>query len=336
MTTSTLEHETEASLLRPMLARPVKAIEKETDYAFEVKWDGIRALAYLDRDNFQLYSRNGRVITSAYPELLDLKKGIKDRAVILDGEIVVLDEKGISRFQLIQRRMGLSDISLDNPIVRKVPVTYAIFDLLSLNGQSMLECPYVFRREMLTQLKLSGRSWKTPPALNGHVKALFESAKQKGLEGLIAKRLDSPYEPGKRTDAWIKLKIRKRQEFIICGWQAGQGSRTNLPGAILLGYYDSPPSKKNTPKLVYAGQCGTGFTQKFLYELQLMLDERKLEASPFEINGPAPARGLYFSKPELIGEFEFGEWTEDNILRHSVFMGLRTDKAPQDIIREEQ
>ena len=334
MSTSTLDQETEASVLRPMLAKPATHIENEKDYAFEVKWDGMRCISYIDKNKVELYTRSGRAITSGYPELNELRDVIKDRSVILDGEIVVLDSKGVSRFQLIQKRMGLSDVLPGTPIIRKVPITYVIFDLLSFNGRSMLECPYFFRREMLTELKLSGKHWKTPDPLKWNFQALFESAKKKGLEGLIAKRLDSTYLPGQRSDAWLKLKVRKRQEFIICGWQPGQGSRTDLPGSILLGYYDSPPAKNKKQKLVYAGECGTGFTQKFLIALKVLLEQRKIDQNPFEVNAPT-SRSVFFTKPDLIGEFEFAEWTQDNHLRHSAFLGLRTDKNPQEIIREE-
>ena len=324
----------DVSKLRPMLAQPVKRLEDQSDYALEIKWDGMRAIVYVDSKKIQIYSRSGQVVTSAYPELEGLKRAVGKRALILDGEIVALDKQGMSSFQLLQRRMGQREVTSSNPLIQTTPVTFMIFDLLCFDHKPIMDCPYLFRREMLAQLGLNGAYWKTTDYSSGNFHKLFEYIRKRGMEGLIAKRMDSPYQPGQRGSTWLKIKARKRQEFLICGWEPGQGQRQNLPGAVLLGYYDAPPHKSGKQQLLYAGECGTGFSQKVLLELKQQLDRQRIAASPFTQNH-LKQRNVHFSRPELIGEFEFAEWTQDGLLRQPSFLGFRTDRNPREVVREE-
>lgn len=331
--------------LKPMLAR-LGPLRDKSKYAFEIKWDGVRALAFIERSKMRLVSRNSIDITRRYPELAGLPENLNAKSAILDGEIVALDERGVPRFHLLQNRMHLASEAESRRRAAAAPVTFIIFDILQLDGRSLMQKPYSERRKILSKLRLEGPHWSAPEPLKGDFDDLFESVKKMQLEGLIAKRLDSPYVPAYRGDAWIKIKVKQRQELILCGYEEGQGNRAGLPGAVLLGYYDrvqeprTPVSgfakRRNSipPRLVFAGECGTGFNTKTLHELKALLDERRIDNNPFQVNPPR-GRGMHFARPELVGEFEFTEWTQDGSLRHPVYAGLREDKSAHEVIREE-
>lgn len=312
-----------------MLARLGQVREKDK-YAYEIKWDGVRALAFIERGKMRLVSRNSIDMTRRYPELAGLPDELNVKSVVLDGEIVALDERGVPRFHLLQNRMHLSSEAESRRRAAAAPVTYVIFDILQLDGRSLMEQPYRERRKLLSKLRLEGPHWSAPEPLKGEFEDLFESVKKMQLEGLIAKRLDSPYVPAYRGDAWIKIKVKQRQELILCGYEEGRGNRAGLPGAVLLGYYD----RASREKLVFAGECGTGFDTKTLHKLKALLDARHIDNNPFQINPPR-GRGMHFARPELVGEFEFTEWTQDGSLRHPVYAGLREDKSAHEVIREE-
>jgi len=290
-------------------------------YAFESKWDGIRLLAYVDRTRLELRTRNGIDVLRKYPEFLALQNAVKNNALMLDGELVVLDENSIPRFHLLQKRLGPAGIP------GAPSVTYILFDVLFKNGESMMSRTYLERREVLENLKLNDRFWNTPEFITGSAMEILAHATEMGLEGIVAKKLDSLYLPGQRTDAWLKLKIRRRQEFIICGWQPGNGSRAGLPGSLLLGYYEPKASAISSRRLVYAGECGSGFTEESLRLLKRDLEKHRIAVSPYDLNAPTE-RNLVFARPRLVGEFEFTEWTQNGLLRHPVFLGLRQDRQP--------
>lgn len=313
---------------KPMLARPAQRIGSDALYAYESKWDGIRLLTYVDRSRLELRTRNGIDVLRKYPELLALKSAVKNNALMLDGELVVLDENSIPRFHLLQKRLGLAGIP------GAPNVTYIVFDVLFKNGESVMNQTYVKRRDILEKLNLNGQFWNTPGFITGSAMKILTQATALGMEGIVAKKLESPYLSGQRTDAWLKLKIRRRQELIICGWQPGNGSRSGLPGALLLGYYEPKVSDVSTRRLIYAGECGSGFTEESLRALQDGLEKHRVAANPFDLNVPK-ARNLVFARPRLVGEFEFSEWTQNGLLRHPVFLGVRTDRHPNDVIREE-
>ncbi|TMF02765.1 MAG: DNA ligase [Chloroflexi bacterium] len=245
--------------------------------------------------------------------------------VILDGEIVALDEKGRPSFEQIQQRMGLTSESEIRRKMSLVPVIYMIYDLLWHEGRSLLDQPYTERRRLLAQLKLSGDSWQTPPYEKGAGKAMLDASTKAGLEGVMAKRLDSRYEPGRRSGAWLKVKNHNRQELVIGGWLEGEGKRRGYPGALLVGYYDKG-------KFVYAGKVGTGFSDATLDKLNQLLKPLAIDKSPYDAG--SPPRAAQFVKPKVVAEFEFVEWTRGGQLRAPSFKGFRIDKKASEVVRE--
>ncbi len=310
----------------PMLAKLATRVPSpDTDWGFEFKWDGIRALAYVDGGRVRLQSRTGEDITPRYPEIHPMGRALGSAEVILDGEIVALDAKGRPSFEEIQQRMGLTGEADIRRKMKEVPVTYMLFDLLWLDGHSQMEQPYTDRRKSLAKLKLGGGSWQTPPFEKSDGKTMLEASNKAGLEGIVAKRLDSKYEPGRRTGVWQKIKNHNRQELVIGGWLDGEGKRIGYPGALLVGYY-------NDGKFVYAGKVGTGFTDAILEELNKKLKPLATDKSPFDRG--SPPRNAHFVKPKIVAEFEFVEWTRSGQLRAPAFKGFRLDKPAKDVVRE--
>jgi bifunctional non-homologous end joining protein LigD len=274
----------------------------------------------------RLQSRTGEEITPRYPEIHAMGRALGSAEVILDGEVVALDENGRPSFEEIQQRMGLTS---ENEIRRKmkdVPVTYMAFDVLWRDGHSLMETPYGERRKELATLKLAGPSWQTPPFEKGGGQAMLEASAKAGLEGIVGKRLDSKYEPGRRSGSWVKVKNHNRQELVIGGWLDGEGKRKGYPGALLVGYYKDG-------KLVYAGKVGTGFTDRTLDELNQKLKPLAADKSPFGA-GTAPPRAAHFVKPKIVADFEFVEWTKGGQLRAPSFKGFRIDKPAEEVVRE--
>jgi bifunctional non-homologous end joining protein LigD len=312
--------------IEPMMAKVGTSIPKpDTAWGFEFKWDGIRALAYVEGGIVRLISRSGETVTPRYPEVHLMGRALGSREVILDGEVVALDERGRPSFEEIQQRMGLTSESDVRRKMKQVPVTYMVFDILWQDGHSLLATPYAERRGVLAQLKLAGPSWQTPPFEKGGGQAMLDASAKAGLEGVMAKKLDSPYEPGRRSGAWVKIKNRNRQELVIGGWLDGEGKRQGHPGALLVGYYDKG-------KFVYAGKVGTGFTDAMLDKLQTAMKPLAQDKNPFDAG--APPRAAHFVKPKLVAEFEFVEWTRSGQLRAPSFKGLRVDKPAREVVRE--
>jgi bifunctional non-homologous end joining protein LigD len=294
-------------------------------WGFEFKWDGIRAIAYVDGGTVRMISRTGEDITPRYPEVHAMGRALGSNEVILDGEIVALDDKGRPSFEEIQQRMGLTSETEIRRKMKEVPVTYMAFDLLWHDGHSLMEQPYTDRRNALAKLKLAGTSWQAPPFEKGGGKTMLEASAKAGLEGIVAKKLDSKYEPGRRSGSWLKIKNRNRQELVIGGWLEGEGKRRGYPGALLVGYYDKG-------KFVYAGKVGTGFSDATLDKLNKILKPLARDTSPFDVG--SPPRAANFVEPKIVAEFEFVEWTRSGQLRAPAFKGFREDKPAREVVRE--
>jgi bifunctional non-homologous end joining protein LigD len=306
----------------PMLARLAHLPGNEDDWGFEIKWDGIRAVLYSGKRDMKLENRNLRDITFKYPELHPLR-GLD---AIVDGEIVALDDNGRPSFERLQGRMHLSTEPAVRARMKEIPARFMAFDLIWHKGRDLTDLPYTERRARLEALDLNGDCWQTPSWRIGEGTELLEAARAQQLEGVMAKRLTSPYCPGKRTQHWLKIKVKQNQEFVIAGWQPGEGRRLNTLGSLLVGYYDNGVFK-------YAGKVGTGFKEKDLRMLVKELKSRERKTSPFT-PPPSPPRGVIFAEPELVAELEFTEWTREGILRNPAYKGLRDDKPASAVVRE--
>jgi bifunctional non-homologous end joining protein LigD len=313
--------------LRPMLAKAGVLPLQAGAWAYEIKWDGVRALAYSRPAELRLQSRNLSDITERYPELNRLNAALSSHAAVLDGEIVAFDEGQRPSFEALQQRMNLTSKAQARRLARSAPVTYVIFDLLWLDGHSLMGLPYRERRERLAALQLAGPTWQTPEHLTGKGKAVLKASAEQGLEGIVAKRLDSTYQPGRRTGTWVKVKNVTRQEFVIGGWLPGEGRRKRRIGALLVGVHEKGG------ELRYVGRVGTGFSEGDLERLAGLLTALEHPASPFATGEPAP-RGAVFCEPTLVAEIEFREWTKRGSLRAPSFKGLRDDKPAAVIVRE--
>ncbi|HEX2435922.1 MAG TPA: non-homologous end-joining DNA ligase [Solirubrobacterales bacterium] len=324
--------------LRPMLATEASTPPEDGGWAFEIKWDGVRALAHTDGEGgLRIESRRGEDITARYPELAGLGEALAGRRVILDGEIVTFDD-GRPSFQRLQLRMGLTSPMSIQRRAPTCPATYEIFDLLELDGEPTLELPYEERRRLLEELELDGPSWQTPAHRLGDGSVLLEAARARGLEGVVAKRLDSPYRPGRRTGEWVKVRNWRRQEFVVGGWMPGEGGRSGLMGSLLVGYWDSTPDEarglERPPLLVYAGGVGSGFRNEEIERLTRMLTARSRDETPFDVGRPKRP-GARFCDPELVCEVQFSEWTHEGTLRQPSYKGLREDKDAREVVREQ-
>ena len=314
--------------IEPMRARSGKLPRDEENWGYEVKWDGVRAVVHLDGGHVEAFGRSGADFTSRYPELRELGRAVGSQRMILDGEIVAFDEGGRPSFQGLQSRMHLASDSAVRRKVREVPVTYVIFDLLWLDGHPTLALGYQDRRSLLESLELEGPRWRTPAYRAGDGAALLEATKGQGIEGIMAKRLDCPYEPGKRASGWVKVKNTASQELVIGGWTPGEGGRSQHLGALCVGVHD------DEGRLVYAGKVGTGFTEATLGLLKRELEPLRRDTSPF--HGRQPPKGTVFVEPRLVASVEFREWTQTGTLRAPSFKGLRDDVDPSDVVREPQ
>jgi bifunctional non-homologous end joining protein LigD len=312
--------------IEPMKARVGKLPRDDENWGYEIKWDGIRAIAYVESGRARFQNRNLRDVTGQYPELRALGPALGSTAVVLDGEIVAFDERGRPSFQSLQGRMHLTSDSVIRRRAKETPVSYVIFDLLYLDGRTTMKLPYADRRRLLEQLDLNGERWRTPAYHPGDGAALVAASREQGLEGVMAKKLDSVYEPGRRSPNWLKIKNHLRQEVVIGGWMPGEGRRKERIGSLLAGYYD------DEGKLRYAGNVGTGFKEADLVKLGQLLAPLERKGSPF--TGRQPKKGAVFADPELVAEVEFSEWTRTNTMRAPSYKGLRDDKDPREVVRE--
>lgn len=318
--------------LAPMLAVMGTMPDEPDAYAFEYKWDGVRAIAFFDRDRLRLLSRNQLDITFRYPELSALADALAGQRVILDGEIVALDDAGRPSFAQLQKRMHVADRAAIRRLSKSVPIWYVLFDILHFDGRSTMSLPYADRREILESTTLGGPFWQITPAHVGQGKEMLEAARQNQLEGLIAKRLDSVYEPGRRSPAWLKIKIVQRQEFVVGGWIDQQGDPSRV-GSLLIGYYDCADARKRDAKLHFAGGIGTGFTDAEHARLMSLLRRHEVKQSPFA-ERIAKAAVAHYVMPTLVAEIEYRRWPAGGQVQQGAYKGLRSDKPARQIIKE--
>lgn len=311
----------------PMLARLSTLPRDDGKWAVEVKWDGVRAIAYCRPGRVELQTRNLNTVTAQYPEVRRISRALGSHDAVLDGELVAFDEDGKPSFERLQQRIHNTDENVIKRRMRSHPVVYVIFDLLYLDGEDLTCESYSRRRELLEGLELSGESWQTPGHSVGHAKELLAASKEQGLEGVMLKRVDSVYVPGKRTGAWLKVKNTSRQELVIGGWTPGEGRRSKQLGALLVGYFEEDEGE---PVLRYAGKVGTGFTEQDLTALTARLAPLERKKSPFGA-GPKPPKGAHFVEPQLVAEVEFREMTKEGMLRHPAYKGLREDKPAVEV-----
>lgn len=319
-------HPAEVGIVKPMLATLGSSddVRDEAEWAFEMKWDGIRAVAMVDGEDVGLFSRNGKGITAGYPEIVSALAGLGLDGTVLDGEIVALDASGAPDFGRLQQRMGLTKESEVQDARRRVAATYLAFDLLRSDGTSHEQDEYVDRRSSLLDLAIDGEVIRTPEAYDGSLAKAVQASSELGLEGVLAKRRDSRYRRGRRSSAWVKIKHQRMQEVVIGGWRPGKGVRSGGIGSLLLGIPDDGG-------LRYIGRVGTGFGQRVLDDLMRRLSSSPRKTSPFvEVPGDV-ARDARWVTPRIVGEVAFAEWTQDGHLRQPTWRGIRSDKEAREV-----
>jgi bifunctional non-homologous end joining protein LigD len=287
----------------------------------------VRAVVYVEDGDVRVLTRNDREVSATYPELRGLAKALGHGPYVLDGEVVAFDEAGRPSFGELQQRMHVRAPSA--ALLERVPVSFLAFDLLYAGGRSLLKEPYDKRRALLEQLDLSESCAAVPPAFEGDGAAALAASESSGLEGVVAKKRDSAYDPGRRSTCWLKLKHIRMQEVVVGGWRPGEGRREKVFGSLLLGVHD------DAGRLVYAGHVGTGFSDRVLDDLTRQLAQLATRTPPFADEVPrAHAKDARWVRPELVGEVAFTEWTKDGRMRHPAWRGLRSDKSPADVVRE--
>jgi bifunctional non-homologous end joining protein LigD len=312
--------------LKPMLAVAGTLPRDDDKWAYEVKWDGVRALVAVEGGRITLTSRNGNDVTSHYPELRGLGLQLGSRPALLDGEIVAFNAEGRTDFGLLQNRMHVARPGA--ALRRSTPVQLLLFDVLHLDGQSLLDRSYDERRDLLESLGLHSDGWSVPPAFKGGGRDVLDATRAQGLEGIVAKRRDSTYLPGRRNDCWTKVKHIRRTSAVVAGWKPGEGGRAGRIGSLLLGV-------QGPDGLEYAGHVGTGFTGATLTMLGELLEPLRRKDSPFVTPVPRMyAKDAVWVEPQLVAEVDYTEWTKDGRLRHPSYKGLRDDYDPKDVVRE--
>jgi bifunctional non-homologous end joining protein LigD len=317
--------------VEPMLATLVDAAHfgDESGWSFEMKWDGVRTVGYLAGGRVKLLSRKGRDDTRAYFDVAEELTKINVRTAIVDGEIVVTDAAGRPNFGLLQHRINLTKPADIDRTAKAYPAQLMLFDILALNGQSLIKKNYQERRAILEDLVplQPGSRIQVPPIFDGDLRAALDTADQLQLEGVVAKRRNSIYQPGRRTHTWLKIKLHRAQEIVIGGWRPGQGRRSGGVGSLLMGI----PTEAG---LHYVGRVGSGFNDRQLDDIQARLDKLSRKTSPFIDVPREDARDAHWVKPALVGEISYGELTEPGRLRHPVWRGLRPDKSPSEVVWE--
>ena len=317
----------------PMLATlgSIADLPEQDDWTYEMKWDGIRALAYLSADEpdlgVRLVTRNGHDVTPAYPELVRALPGsVSAGSTVLDGEIVAVDSRGRPNFGLLQTRLGLTDRRQIVAAETTTPVQFLVFDVLERDGEPLLDLAYRARRRVLEEIVTGSGPVQVPPVFTGDAAQAVAASRELGLEGIVAKTTGGRYETGRRSRSWIKIKNHRSQEVVIGGWRPGNGRRAGTVGSLLVGIPDGD-------RLLYSGRVGSGFRDRDLDDLRARLDAVAAEDNPFTGVPSADARDARWVRPVLVGEVEFSEWTATGRLRHPVWRGRRPDKGPDEVVR---
>lgn len=304
-------------------------VDDAGEWAYEVKWDGMRAVGRVAGGQLRLTSANDNDVTDRFPELQPLAGELAGHTVVLDGEIVSFNSQGRPDFGRLQHRMHVASARVAAEKAAVEPVVWVVFDLLWLDGHDTTGLPYDQRRHLLEALVEPGPNWQVPRPRYGDGRDLLDAVTAQGLEGLVAKRRASPYHPGTRTTAWRKVKMRRRQEMVVGGYTPGEGGRHRTFGALLVGYHDHG-------HLRYGGRVGSGFDQAELQRMTEELVRRETPTCPFEPVPPVAATGrrTRWVRPDLVVEVAFTEWSADGVLRHPSYLGERTDKDPAHVGRE--
>jgi bifunctional non-homologous end joining protein LigD len=311
-------------------------------WAYEMKWDGMRALLAVDHSagdradqgRVRITSRNDNDVTARYPELRAIADALPGVDAVLDGEIVALDDSGVPSFERLQPRMHAGSTAAVRRMVGEIPVVFMVFDVLWLDGHSTCALPYTERRALVERLGLTGPHWQTPPSTVGDGAAMVSTSQQLGLEGVVAKRLDSPYLPGRRADAWLKVKPAHGQELVVGGWLAGAGRLDGRLGSLLVGYHDDGGGDDGNDheRLRFAGRVGSGLDEGTRTQLEQRLAPLLRGTSPFRAVPKLP--GPTWVEPIVVVEVAFQNWTTAGVLRAPRFRGIRDDKSAADVVRE--
>ena len=312
-----------------MKASPGEEVPVGDGWSYEIKWDGMRIVAFLDEAGVRLQSSNGNDATNSFPELaglVDLLVGFD--SLILDGEVVAMSASGVPDFGQLQHRMHIHDREEALRRAKDVPISYAIFDVLGVNGNDTLRLPLRDRRALLDKIVEPGSHWLLTESHEEDPDVLLEVVTSNGLEGLVAKRLDSPYVEGKRPSTWVKIKPRLRQEFVVGGWSEGRDGNAGSLGSLLLGVMEDG-------ELMHCGSVGSGLNAAQRVNWLDRLTSEPREASPFANDVVATAgRHFHWCEPTNVVEVAFHDWAADGHLRHPVYIGWREDKDPRDVTRE--
>jgi bifunctional non-homologous end joining protein LigD len=299
-------------------------------WVYEIKWDGMRVLADVSPDGVRAWSANGRDASAAFPELAALAAALAPLDALLDGEVVALDASGRPSFERLQGRMHVTSAAESLRRAADTPIAYVVFDLLRLGGHDLTDRPWHERRRLLEQI-----ADDLPPGVD--VAQVYDDgadllavAGQRGLEGVVAKRTDATYVPGARSRNWVKVKVRRHDEFVVGGWSGGEGNREGRLGSLLVGYHEVA----GEGVLRYAGRVGSGFTSPELDRMARRLAPLAIDDCPFDPPPPAlHARGAHWIRPEVVVEIAYGEWTVEGRLRHPVYLGERTDVDADAVVR---
>ena len=309
--------------IRPMLAQTADPFDSD-QYYFEPKWDGMRCIAYIQPGKLELQNRNVKNVTKSYPELKPITDHVNSPSAILDGEIVVL-EKGLPSFDLLQNRFGVGDPMQVRMLARKIPTTYIVFDLLHLNGKDLVDLPLSDRRKQLTKIITDSPHLLLSQYIPGKGKPYFRNALKLGFEGVMAKRSESPYQIGTRSEDWLKLKQVRTLDCIIAGYTVGTGARSSSFGALVLAVYGKDG------KLKHLGNVGTGFSDAMILRIMNLLKSLRVKDKivPGEVKAPAQ---IIWVKPHVVAEVGYMRMTREGKLRLPRFERLRFDKLASDCV----